>query len=93
MQCAPNAYPWLRQAARPEPNHLGGTLTEIVYRGTDTFYHFDLADGTPMRARRQNATVGPDTLTIGDKIDWWCAPDAISVLPEAASSVVPDANA
>ncbi len=69
---------------KSDENRLGGTLTEIVYRGTDTLYHFDLADGTPMRSRRQNATAAPDGLTAGDAIEWWCAPDAVSVLPDGA---------
>ena len=68
--------------SRPGDGGLPGTVTNIVYHGTDTIYHFDLPDGTAMRARSQNSS--PDALPvgIGDAIGWSADPRSVSVLED-----------
>ena len=39
---------------RPGANSLAGTLTNIVYFGTDTHFHVQLADGSDFTLRQQN---------------------------------------
>ena len=60
---------------------LAGTLDDVVYHGTDTLLHFHLADGTPMRARRQNASARMPSFKPGDRIGWRVDPESVAVLP------------
>ncbi|WP_020593347.1 ABC transporter ATP-binding protein [Kiloniella laminariae] len=61
---------------------LTGKLTNVVYHGTDTLYHFDLPDGQAMRARRQNSDKTGPEWKIGDTISWSAKPDSIAVLED-----------
>ncbi|TPW27429.1 ABC transporter ATP-binding protein [Pararhizobium mangrovi] len=66
-------------------NELTGKLVNVVYHGTDTIYHFTLADGTVMRARTQNNRGFAPRFSVGDAIGWRVDPSAISIVEDAAA--------
>ena len=59
------------------PDTLAATLTNVVYFGTDTHYHLQLASGQYLIARRQNAAGTADRVEIG-------APVGVAFSPSAA---------
>jgi spermidine/putrescine transport system ATP-binding protein len=59
---------------------LPGIVTNVVYHGTDTIFHFDLPNGTAMRARSQNNQPTTHPWKTGDKIGWKVDPASIAVL-------------
>jgi spermidine/putrescine transport system ATP-binding protein len=48
--------------------HLGGTLENAVYFGTDTHYHIRLDDGGAFIIRRQNARSGQGDPGVGERV-------------------------
>jgi spermidine/putrescine transport system ATP-binding protein len=67
---------------KPGDGGLPGTITNIVFHGTDTIYHFSLPDGTAMRARSQNSSPEALPIGIGDEIGWTADPRSVSVLED-----------
>ena len=61
---------------------LAGTLDNVVYHGTDTLYHFSLADGTRMLARRQNSDLAEPAWQPGQPFAWSAAPNAVSIIAD-----------
>jgi spermidine/putrescine transport system ATP-binding protein len=59
---------------------LIGTLTNIVYIGTDTQYHMKLADGTAFVVRMQNRRDSQEAYAEGDELGIEIAGDAVQVL-------------
>ena len=59
---------------------LTGTLTNIVYIGTDTQYHMKLDDGTAFVVRMQNRRDSQETYAQGDELGIEIAGDAVQVL-------------
>ncbi|MFD2208017.1 ABC transporter ATP-binding protein [Kiloniella antarctica] len=61
---------------------LSGLLTNVVYHGTDTLYHFNLPDGQSLRARRQNTRKVDEGWKAGDTISWSVQPDSIAIIED-----------
>ena len=61
---------------------LTGTLTEVVYFGTDTHYHVALPDGTSFVVRQQNRPDRTDKLSSGTQVSISFAPDVGQVLKD-----------
>ncbi len=59
---------------------LQGRVREVVYFGTDTHFHLDLATGTPLVVRRQNAAGAGPAPQEGDTVGVTLAPGGTSVL-------------
>ena len=59
---------------------LPGTITNVVYHGTDTIVHFALPGGTAMKARLQNTSSAPLPFATGDAVAWSADPRSVSVL-------------
>jgi spermidine/putrescine transport system ATP-binding protein len=67
---------------KPAKNLLAGTITNIVYHGTDTIFHFVLPDGTALRARSQNNSPSALPWQKGDKVGWSADPASVAILEE-----------
>jgi spermidine/putrescine transport system ATP-binding protein len=72
-------------AVRPEhvalaPQGLSATITNLVYFGTDTHAHCQLADCAPVVARVPARPDGAADMVIGDKVRLSFAPGAVQVL-------------
>jgi spermidine/putrescine transport system ATP-binding protein len=59
---------------------LEGTLTNIVYFGTDTHYHVELADGAAFMVRSQNLRDSAETYRTGQQVGIAFKADAVQVL-------------
>ena len=59
---------------------LPGTLSDVVYFGTDTHYHVDLDSGGRFVVRRQNQPDQAQTGAVGDKVGINFAPGIGQVL-------------
>ena len=59
---------------------LRGVLQDIVYIGTDTHYHLQLADGTPFIVRAQNQRDARETYKAGDDLGVEIGANAVQVL-------------
>ena len=70
----------VRLVAAGEPDALPATITNLVYFGTDTHCHVDLADGTEVVARLQSLATGDAGLERGAKVGLRFAPGAAQVL-------------
>ena len=70
----------VRIVAAGEPDALPATITNLVYFGTDTHCHVDLADGTEVVARLQSPATGDAGLERGGKVGLRFAPGAAQVL-------------
>ena len=70
---------------RPDALNLTGTVTQVVFLGTDSHVHLALPDGSPLVARVQNALHGARSFSEGEKI-------AIA-LPVEALKIVADVEA
>ena len=70
--------------ARAEPastaTPLSGTVHDIVYLGTDTHLHVQLANGTTFVIRQQNARSGPCGFAAGDAIGIAISDDVAQIL-------------
>ena len=66
----------------PAEGKLPGTISNIVYHGTDTIYHYTLPNGTAMRARCQNSTMTTLPFVAGDAIGWSVDSRSVSVLED-----------
>lgn len=71
----------IRLTAPEENNSLTGTLENIVYLGTDTHFHIELA-GQPetLVVRRQNDWGGSSQLAVGDTVGIRFNQDAVRIL-------------
>ena len=76
---------------RPEQIRLGGsgeagtiaaTITNLVYFGTDTHCHADLADGSEVMVRLQSPASGEVGLVIGQRVGLRLQPGAAQVLED-----------
>jgi spermidine/putrescine transport system ATP-binding protein len=56
------------QTVEPGAGLLSGTVSNVVYLGTDTHIHLTLDDGTPFVVRQQNARSGRSPQQAGDKV-------------------------
>jgi spermidine/putrescine transport system ATP-binding protein len=59
---------------------LEGTLSNIVYHGTDTIYHFTLPNGALMKARSQNSSHQTVNFKPGNLIHWSVEPGSVKVV-------------
>ena len=66
----------------PAEGKLPGTISNVVYHGTDTIYHYTLPNGVAMRARCQNSTMTTLPFVAGDAIGWSVDPRSVSVLED-----------
>lgn len=65
----------------PADSRIGGTLTDIIYSGTDTHYHVRLSDGaTRFMVRQQNKPNHTAAFGKGDAVGIAIEPDAARVL-------------
>jgi spermidine/putrescine transport system ATP-binding protein len=74
-------------AVRPEraslgPEGLQATIKEVVYLGTDTVVHLELAEQEPFKVRLQNNRGAWLPLSIGQTIGLSIPPEAVRVLEE-----------
>jgi spermidine/putrescine transport system ATP-binding protein len=68
-------------STEPGPDSaLTGTLANIVYFGTDTHYHVELADGTAFMVRSQNLRGSAEPFATGQQVAIAFKPDAVQVL-------------
>ena len=65
-----------------EPGSIPATVTLLVYFGTDTHVHLDLADGTELVARVQSPATGDAGLERGTKVGVRFAPGALQIVGE-----------
>jgi spermidine/putrescine transport system ATP-binding protein len=66
---------------QPAESRIGGTLTDIIYSGTDTHYHVRLSDGaTRFTIRRQNKPNQTEGFGKGDAVGIAIEADAARVL-------------
>ena len=70
----------LRLVAPGEPGAIGATISNLVYFGTDTYVHLDLADRTELVARVQSPATGDAGLEKGAKIGVRFAPGALQIV-------------
>jgi spermidine/putrescine transport system ATP-binding protein len=70
----------LASAERGEQAILTGSLANIIYFGTDTYFNVKLADGEIFTVRQQNRPGEEDTRTVGDTAGVTFSPGAIRVL-------------
>ena len=61
---------------------LTGTLENIVYIGTDTQYHLQLAGGTPFVVRMQNRRDSAELFQQGEELGIQVSDDAVQVLSD-----------
>ena len=73
------------ELSKPSAGTLPGVVSNVVYHGTDTIFHFKLADGLEMRARLQNNTAQSRSFAKGDQIGWSVEPSSVSVLVDDPS--------
>ena len=73
------------ELSKPSAGTLPGVVSNVVYHGTDTIFHFKLADGLEMRARLQNNTAQSRSFAKGDEIGWSVEPSSVSVLVDDPS--------
>jgi spermidine/putrescine transport system ATP-binding protein len=64
---------------------LPGRLTNIVYHGTDTIFHFTLPDGAAMRARSQNREGFETDFKVGDEVGWRAGPASVAVIRDGGA--------
>ena len=73
------------ELSKPSAGTLPGVVSNVVYHGTDTIFHFKLADGVEMRARLQNNTAQNRSFAKGDDIGWSVEASSVSVLVDDPS--------
>ena len=61
---------------------IAGTMTNVVYFGTDTHYHIALDGGKPFVARSQNVRGGTADFSVGDTVGIKLQPRALQVLKD-----------
>ena len=61
---------------------IAGTMTNVVYFGTDTHYHIALDGGKPFVARSQNVRGGTADVSVGDTVGIKLQPRALQVLKD-----------
>ena len=62
---------------------LQGVVSEVVYRGVDTVYTVQLADGQPCRVRNTNSLGASRLADVGDRVCLTAQPGAFHLLQEA----------
>lgn len=67
-------------AEKPAAGLLAGSLSNIVYFGTDTHYHVELDTGGEFIVRQQNLRGSDSGHALGDKVSIVFKPDAVQVL-------------
>ena len=78
--------PWwcalnMRILPRPaSPRFSMGMLENIVYFGTDTHYHVQLADGRPFIVRQQSSRTGGESFAVGAMVGISLERDAAHLL-------------
>ncbi|PKP63680.1 MAG: spermidine/putrescine ABC transporter ATP-binding protein, partial [Alphaproteobacteria bacterium HGW-Alphaproteobacteria-8] len=70
----------IRVVAGNAPGAIAARITGKVYFGTDTHYHFALADGTEVVARLQSRAQGEDDLSKGAEVGLQFEDNAVQVL-------------
>lgn len=68
------------ELAEPGRGTLSGTLSNIVYFGTDTTYHVSVEGCGSMQIRSQNRAGAGARFSRGDAVDVLVSPDAVQVL-------------
>jgi spermidine/putrescine transport system ATP-binding protein len=63
-----------------QPAALTGSLSNVVYFGTDTHYHVALDNGGEFIVRHQNSRGGESPFKEGEKVGIAFEPDAAQVL-------------
>jgi putrescine transport system ATP-binding protein len=76
--------PVQQEAMPPAPlNQLRGRVKDMVYFGSDTLYHLELASGAILKVTQSNTERHPDdTLSWGDEAYAWWLPSAHVVLTQ-----------
>jgi spermidine/putrescine transport system ATP-binding protein len=72
----------LRLVPASETGAIAATISNLVYFGTDTHVHLDLADGTELVARVQSPATGDAGLERGTKVGVRFAPGALQIVGE-----------
>ena len=72
----------VRLVGATEPGSIPAIVKTLVYFGTDTHCHMELADGTPVVARLQSPVTGDDGLAQGQAIGLRFVPGAVQVLAD-----------
>ncbi len=72
----------LRIEPADAPGALTGTITNLVYFGTDTHCHVTTADGSEIMARLQSSASGEVGLAIGQRVGLRFLPGAAQVLED-----------
>ena len=72
----------VRLVAAQDPGAIPATVKTLVYFGTDTHCHMELADGTEVVARLQSPATGDDGLVQGQAIGVRFVPGAVQVLED-----------
>jgi spermidine/putrescine transport system ATP-binding protein len=70
------------QAVGPGTGLLSGTVSNVVYLGTDTHIHVTLDDGCHFAVRQQNARSGPCGHETGDKVGIAISPGVAQILKD-----------
>jgi spermidine/putrescine transport system ATP-binding protein len=70
----------LRLVAANEPDAIAATISNLVYFGTDTHVHLELADRTELVARVQSPATGDAGLEKGTKVGLRFAPGALQIV-------------
>ena len=70
----------LRLGAVTEAGAIGATISNLVYFGTDTHVHLELADRTELVARVQSPATGDAGLEKGAKVGVRFAPGALAIV-------------
>jgi spermidine/putrescine transport system ATP-binding protein len=70
----------LRLVAANEPDAIAATISNLVYFGTDTHVHLELADRTELVARVQSPATGDAELEKGTKVGLRFAPGALQIV-------------
>ncbi|WP_293760527.1 ABC transporter ATP-binding protein [uncultured Aquitalea sp.] len=63
---------------------IAGVVSEVVYRGVDTVYTVQLADGQPCRVRKTNSLGAARLAEVGQTVRLTAEPGAFHLLREAA---------
>jgi spermidine/putrescine transport system ATP-binding protein len=72
----------LRLLPASEPGAIAATIANLVYFGTDTHVHLELADRTELVARVQSPATGDAGLGGGTKVGVRFAPGALQIVGE-----------
>ena len=68
--------------SKASANHLVGTVSTVIYFGTDTTYQIDLGNDALLTVRMQNGSGGKADFAKGDRVGITMAPDAIRILAD-----------